>query len=75
MCVNAVICAKRAVLPVSYLLLANSAGLFFCDDTFNLLVEDSLFLYLKAQVEARSNQLQHLYVEPTQWDLKMAVRI
>lgn len=36
-----------ALLPVSYLLLADSAGLLLCDDTFDLLVEDPLLLHLK----------------------------
>ena len=34
------------VLPVPYFLLAHPAGLFLCDDTFHLLVEDSLLLNL-----------------------------
>lgn len=34
---------------VSYFLLADSAGLLLCDDTFNLLVKDSLLLHLKTQ--------------------------
>lgn len=36
-------------LPVSYLLLADSACLLLCYDTFDLLVEDSLLLHLKTQ--------------------------
>lgn len=35
------------LLPVSDFLLADSAGLLLCNDTFNLLVEDSLLLHLK----------------------------
>lgn len=35
--------------PVSYFLLADSAGLLLCDDTFNLLVEDSLLLHLQTE--------------------------
>lgn len=37
------------MLPVSYFLLADSAGLLLCDDTFNLLVEDSLLLHLETE--------------------------
>lgn len=36
----------RTFLPVSYFLLADSAGLFLCDHTLHLLVEDSLLLHL-----------------------------
>lgn len=37
------------MLPVSYFLLADPAGLFFSNDTFNLLVEDSLLLHLRTE--------------------------
>ena len=40
---------KKRVLPVSYFLLADSAGFLLCNYTFNLLVEDSLLLHLKTQ--------------------------
>lgn len=39
-------------------LLANSAGLFLCDDTFNLLVEDPLFLH--PEELGLQQTLQHL---------------
>ncbi len=40
---------SERVLPVSYFLLADSAGLLLCNDTFNLLMEDSLLLHLKKE--------------------------
>lgn len=39
---------NRTVLPISYFLLADSADLLFCNNTFNLLVEDPLLLHLKS---------------------------
>lgn len=41
-----------SLLPVSDLLFADSAGLLVCDDTFDLLVENSLLLHLKSQRES-----------------------
>lgn len=35
---------------VSYFLLADSAGLLLCNDTFNLLVENALLLHLKHEI-------------------------
>lgn len=44
---------RESLLPVSDLLLADSAGLLLCDDTFDLLVEDPLLLHLETH-DARS---------------------
>lgn len=39
---------NRTVLPISYFLLADSADLLFCNNAFNLLVENPLLLHLKS---------------------------
>lgn len=44
--------SQASPLPVSDLLLADSAGLLVCDDTFDLLVENSFLLHLKNQSES-----------------------
>lgn len=54
-----------ALLPVSYLLLADSAGLLLCDDTFNLLVEDPLLLHLKTH-NALGEQRQTGHSKPSE---------
>lgn len=48
--------AQLSVLPVSYFLFADSAGLLICNDTFDLLVENSLLLHLKIRLKVLFSQ-------------------
>lgn len=53
---------NRTVLPISYFLLADSADLLFCNNAFNLLVENPLLLHLKSNdrnTDIKSSFLQH----------------
>lgn len=43
--------SQISLLPVSYFLFADSAGLLVCNDTFDLLVENSLLLHLKIRLK------------------------